>query len=97
MNPPYSTIEPFCMKALGIAEKGILLLARLQFLEGIGRYNNIFSQQPPTDVYVYYNRIACYRNGDFSVNPGGAQAYAWFFWDFTKANERTEIHWIKAL
>ena len=43
MNPPYSVIEPFVMKALSIAEKGILMLGRLQFLEGESRYNNILS------------------------------------------------------
>ena len=43
MNPPYSTIEPNVMRALGIANKGVILLGRLQFLEGQGRYENIFN------------------------------------------------------
>ena len=62
MNPPYSTIEPFVMKALGMANKGILLLARLQFLEGAGRYENILEEFPPSDVYVYVDRIRCCKN-----------------------------------
>ena len=52
MNPPYSVIEPFVIRALEIAQKGIIMLARLQFLEGEGRFENILKSNPPTDVYV---------------------------------------------
>ena len=95
MNPPYSTIEPFTIRALEIAEKGVLMLARLQFLEGKGRYENILSENPPTDVYVYVDRIKCYKNGDFSQTESSAQAYAWFFWDKTKEYTETKLHWIR--
>lgn len=81
MNPPYSLIEPFVMKSLSIADKGILMLARLQFLEGKGRYENILKDNPPTDIYVYVDRIKCYKNGDESDNSSSAQAYAWFYWN----------------
>ena len=50
MNPPYSTIEPFVIRALEIADKGILMLGRLQFLEGKNRYENIFKNNPPSHV-----------------------------------------------
>ena len=97
MNPPYSTIEPNVMRALGIANKGVILLGRLQFLEGQGRYENIFSGNPPTDIYVYVDRIACFRNGDLNIKPDSVQAYAWFIWDFTKENKTPNLHWIRRL
>jgi hypothetical protein len=96
MNPPYSTIEPFTMKALSIANKGVLLLGRLQFLEGQGRYDNILKDYPPTDVYVYVDRIKCYKNGDFSQTESSAQAYAWFYWDFEETVIHSpRLHWIR--
>jgi hypothetical protein len=95
MNPPYSVIEPFTMKALSIANKGVLMLGRLQFLEGEGRFKNIFSNYPPTDVYVYVDRIACFKNGDTSIKPDSIQAYAWFYWDFTKPYKNTSVHWLR--
>ena len=95
MNPPYSTIEPFTIRALEIAEKGVLMLARLQFLEGKGRYENILKDNPPTDVYVYVDRIKCYKNGDFSQTESSAQAYAWFFWNKEKEDKETKLHWIR--
>lgn len=95
MNPPYSTIEPFTMKSLGIAKKGVLLLGRLQFLEGESRFNKIFAADPPSDVYVYVDRIACYKNGDLSIKDSSAQAYAWFYWDLTTNKKDTIIHWLR--
>lgn len=95
MNPPFKLIEPFVMRSLEIAEKGVLMFGRLQFLEGEGRYKNIFSIAPPTDVYVYVDRVACYKNGDTSIKPDSIQAYAWYYWDKTKPYENTKVHWIR--
>lgn len=95
MNPPYSTIEPFTIRALEIAEKGVLLLGRLQFLEGKGRYENILKDNPPTDVYIYVDRIKCFKNGDTTNAEPSAQAYAWFYWDLNNKPDFPRIHWIK--
>ena len=98
MNPPYSIIEPFVMRSLGIANKGILMLGRLQFLEGEKRFENILSEYPPTDIYVYVDRIACFKNGDISQKMSSAQAYAWFYWDIEKVNTtiyNSKIHWLR--
>lgn len=95
MNPPYATIEPFTIRALEIAKKGVIMLGRLQFLEGAGRYETIFVEDPPTDVYIYVDRIQCWKGG---IKPTGssAQAYAWFVWNKTD-NMATEprIHWLR--
>lgn len=95
MNPPYAVIEPFTMKALGIANKGVLMLGRLQFLEGEKRYLNILKDFPPSDVYVYVDRISCYKNGNDKEKMASAQAYAWFYWDLTQENKETKVHWIR--
>lgn len=97
MNPPYSTIEPFVIRALEIANKEVIMLARLQFLEGKGRYENILKDNPPSDVYVYVDRIKCFKNGDETDKSASAQAYAWFRW---RKNENskifgTKVHWIR--
>ena len=95
MNPPYSTIEPFVIRALDIAERGVLMLGRLQFLEGQGRYNNILKDNPPSKIYVYVDRIKCYKNGDPTISVGAVQAYAWFYWDKTNNKSAPTVEWIR--
>ena len=96
MNPPYSTIEPFTIRALELAERGVLMLGRLQFLEGQGRYENILQNNPPTDVYIYVDRIKCYKDGKVSNGASSAQAYAWFYWDLTNKDvDHPRLHWIR--
>ena len=98
MNPPYATIEPFTIKALETAEKGVLLLGRLQFLEGEKRFNKIFKDYPPNEVYVYVDRIACYKNGDVNKKMASAQAYAWFYFDIealSKGIKDTKVYWLR--
>lgn len=99
MNPPFKLIEPFVMKALGMAHKGVLCLGRIQFLEGKSRYENILEKYPPTDTYIYVDRIYCYPNGDETVKQSSAQCYAWFYWDMETINHCTEyqskLHWVR--
>lgn len=100
MNPPFKLIEPFVMKALGIADRGVLCLGRIQFLEGKSRYDNILAEFPPSDVYVYVDRIYCYPNGDENVKQSSAQCYAWFYWDIDLINEgikTSNLHWIRRI
>ena len=94
MNPPYAVIEPFMIRALEIAQKGVIMLGRLQVLEGEKRYTSVIKDNPPTDTYVYVDRIQCWKDG---VKPEGssAQAYAWFVWDKTKEMKTSELHWIR--
>lgn len=94
MNPPYSVIEPFMIRALEIPKKGLLMLCRLQTLEGIGRYENVFKDNPPTDIYVYINRISCFKNGDFSSKSANAQAYCWLYYNLKNKTKETKVHWI---
>lgn len=96
MNPPYSVFEPFVMKSLEIAKKGLLVLGRLQILEGQKRYDKVFSKTPPSDVYVYVDRISCFKNGEETDKIRAVQAYAWYYWNLENPNyETTELHWIK--
>jgi len=96
MNPPFATIEPFTIRALEMANKGVIMLARLQFLEGKNRYKTILEKNPPTDVYVYVDRILCYKNGDTTIQESSAQAYAWFVWDKRSNSAQTICHWIRS-
>lgn len=94
LNPPFSVIIPFVQRSLEIANKGVLMLGRLKFLESQKRYTEIFKDNPPTKVFGYIDRIACYKNGDFSKKPNSIEAYAWFYWDKNDTSKKTEYNWI---
>lgn len=95
MNPPFKLIEPFCIRSLEIAKKGIIMFGRLQFLEGQGRYENILKDNPPSDIYVYVDRVVCYKDGDFSLPPSGIQAYSWYVWRSEEEVSAPRLHWIR--
>lgn len=71
MNPPYSILEPFLIRALEIADEKLIVLCRMQVLEGEGRYEKIFANNPPTAIYQYVDRIQCWKNGE---KPEGSSA-----------------------
>ena len=94
MNPPYDKIEEFTLKAFKRANK-ITMLARTQFAESQSRYENIFKENPPSRIYQYVDRIACYKNGDFSKKQSSAQSYSWFVFEPNRREKTTEFFWIR--
>lgn len=99
MNPPYATLEPFLIRALEIAQDKLIVLCRMQVLEGIGRYEKIFEHNPPTAIYQYVDRIQCWKGG---VKPTGSssQGYCWLIWDnLSKRNfnniEPPKLYWLR--
>ena len=91
-NPPYNAAEGFVRAGLQAAERKFALLLRLAFLEGAGRQRTIFTDAPPSRVWVFSERITFYPDG--AVQKGsGTTAYAWFVWD--KDAFGTELKWFK--
>lgn len=92
-NPPYNCAEGFVRSGLENAEQKFALLLRLAFLEGAGRARTIFSDHPPSRVWVFSERITFYPAG-VERKGSGTTAYAWFVWD-KDAQSGTELKWLK--
>ena len=95
MNPPYKDIKEFLKKSVIKTNANVLCLCRLQTIETIKRYEEIFKDNPPSDVFVYVDRIACAKNGDFNKDTSAIQAYCWLYWDRTKSYTDTKLHCIR--
>ena len=92
-NPPYNAAEGFVRSGVERAGKKFALLLRLAFLEGANRQRTIFTETPPSRVWVFSERITFYPAG--AVQKGtGTTAYAWFVWD-KEAASGTELKWLK--
>jgi len=79
-NPPFGdkTIG-FVKRALEVADVGVAMFVRLQWLEGIERYEEIFRDRPPTLVAIFAERVPLCKG---RWNPDGktATAYCWLVW-----------------
>jgi hypothetical protein len=92
-NPPFNCAEGFVAGGVKHARRKFALLLRLAFLEGANRARTIFSECPPSRVWVFSERITFYPTGA-TVKGTGTTAYAWFVWD-KDAPGRTELKWLK--
>lgn len=96
-NPPYKYAKEFVLKALDLLTYGELccMFLKLTFLEGKGRYKDLFSKYPPKKILVFSERVLCAPNGNFieAKKQGSAVAYAWFIWE-KGFNGKTTIDWI---
>jgi len=92
-NPPYNAAEGFVRSGVKLANRKFALLLRLAFLEGANRANTIFSETPPSRVWVFSERITFYPAG-VAQQGSGTTAYAWFVWD-KDAPTGTELKWFK--
>jgi hypothetical protein len=92
-NPPYNCAEGFVKTGTSLARNKFALLLRLAFLEGANRARTIFSQVPPSRVWVFSERITFYPAGA-ERKGSGTTAYAWFVWD-KNAPGQTELKWFR--
>ncbi len=79
-NPPFNLAEQFIAKALPIARKGVAMLTRTVFLEGIGRYERIFSTNPVSIFAQFSERVPMVK-GRLDRKASTATAYAWLIWE----------------
>ncbi len=92
-NPPYNAAEGFVRAGIERSSAKFALLLRLAFLEGANRQRTIFTDAPPSRVWVFSERITFYPAG--AVQKGtGTTAYAWFVWDKGE-DGGTELKWLK--
>ena len=96
-NPPYSMAKEFIDKSLTLANTGVAMFLKIQFLEGQAR-KEWFKNSPLKYVYVFSKRQDPLRDG-MELNPatgkkwGSTMCFAWFVWEQNYVGEPT-IRWI---
>lgn len=80
-NPPYKFAKEFVEHALDISMESVkvAMFLKLTFLEGAKR-KGLFDKYPPKTIYVFRNRVDCWKNGEKPEKPSKAVCYAWFVW-----------------
>lgn len=90
-NPPFKLAEQFIERAIRTSKIGCAVIVRAAFLEGVGRYQRLFSETPPTHVLQFTERVVMHK-GKLSAKGSTATAYAWLVW--LKGDEGTKLEWI---
>jgi hypothetical protein len=91
-NPPFRLAEDFVLKSLPLARGGVAILARTVFLESVGRYQRIFSCNPPAIVAQFTERVPMVK-GRLDKSASTATGYCWLVWEKTKPSA-PQLVWI---
>jgi len=78
-NPPFRLAEQFIEKGLRIARRGVAVIVRTSFLEGVGRYESLFSKMPPSIIAQHCERVPMVK-GKYDPQASTATSYAWLIW-----------------
>ena len=96
-NPPFKLAKEFIEKGLKVSNKYVIMFAKIQLLEGIGR-KQLFEKYPPKYIYVFTNRINPLRNGNPLDEKGkpwsSTMCFAWFVWEIGFTGEPV-IRWLQ--
>ena len=92
-NPPFRLAEKFIAKAIDQSNHGVAMIVRSAFLEGVGRYRNLFSVNPPSHVLQFTERVVMHK-GKLSANGSTATAYCWLVW-IKGWDQQTCFEWIE--
>ena len=90
-NPPFTLADRFVERALDTSRVGCAVILRVAFLEGVGRYEQLFSQRPPALVLQFAERVPMVK-GLVDPAASSATAYAWLVWQHGHAD--TRLRWI---
>ncbi len=95
-NPPFNKAEDFVHRWYNDMEpvENFALLLRMNWMEGVRRYNEVFSKYPPAYIYPYAERVPIVA-GRLDRKGTTQMPYAWFVWERTKAKyQNTRVRWL---
>lgn len=90
-NPPFRLAEQFVERASATSSCGFAMIVRAAFLEGQGRFERLFSRNPPSFVLQFTERVVMHK-GRLAPEGSTATAYAWLVW--LDGEYPTKLEWI---
>ena len=79
-NPPFRLGEHFIQQGLRVARRGVAMLTRTVFIESVGRYERLFSINPPTKFAQFAERVPMVK-GRLDKKASTATGYCWLVWE----------------
>lgn len=94
-NPPFRLAEQFIERMLETSRIGCAVIVRSAFLESVGRFERLFSKNPPSHVLQFTERVVMHK-GRLAPEGSTATAYCWLLWLECRGADtgRTLLEWI---
>jgi hypothetical protein len=92
-NPPFKLAEAFIEEGLRVAKVGVAVLVRTVFVESVGRYERLFSINPPWRFAQFVERVPMVK-GRVDKSASTATGYCWLVWHKEAPQSRPELCWI---
>ena len=92
-NPPFKLAEGFINEGLKVATQGVAMLTRTTFIESVGRYERLFSSNPPTIFAQFVERVPMVK-GRLDKSASTATGYCWLVWEKGTQNSAPKLAWI---
>jgi hypothetical protein len=95
-NPPFNKAEEFALKAFDMSNEGVALFVRLQWLEGVGRFERLFDATPPALIAIFAERVPLHM-GRWEPDGDTMTAYCWIIWKkngISPFKTKTRAFWI---
>jgi hypothetical protein len=91
-NPPFEDrVVKFMKRALELAGTGVAMFLQLRYLEGIGRFEQIYRDHPPTIVAPFVERVPLLM-GKYDPDASTTTAFMWLVW--LKGARASTTFWI---
>ena len=92
-NPPFILAEEFVHKALTVAKVGVVMVLRVAFLEGVRRWERLYSSIPPTYYLQYVERVSMVK-GAYDPDASRPVAVCCMVWLKSDTEHDTRLRWI---
>ena len=90
-NPPFRLAQEFILRAIDVSNVGVAVIVRTSFLEGKGRFEKLFSINPPTIIAQFVERVPMVK-GRYDPKASTATSYVWLVWE--KDKNITDFKWV---
>ncbi|ARE40892.1 hypothetical protein RGUI_2751 [Rhodovulum sp. P5] len=93
-NPPFRLADQFVRRARETSREGVAIFVRTAFLEGAGRYRDLFQVDPPQHILQFSERVVIHR-GRVVEKGSSATAYCWLVWRGPATpGTPPQFHWV---
>jgi hypothetical protein len=91
-NPPFRLAEQFIERSFQFKNwLGTAMIVRTSFLESVGRYERLFTKNPPSIIAQFSERVPMVK-GRLTATGSTATSYCWLVW--VDGEKGTRFAWI---